>query len=438
MEGLIGKIFFNGFIPLFALGVVVFVHELGHFLVARGCGIRVLKFSIGFGPKIYSWKRGETEYCISWLFFGGFVKFVGDELEGQSQEVPEGGFYAVSPGRRILTCLAGPAMNLLFGFLIYCVIFVIGKPTVVDEKSNMIGSILEKSPSQDAGLQLGDRILEVDGKAVSSWKDIINATALSYHESVLLKILRDGQEIKIAVSPRMDQEKGLRLIGISAAESILVGEVQKQGSGEKAGLQKGDMIIGFRGEPVYQWDVLMKKLEENRDQETSLEVERSSRHVTLHVKPLWNSGQKKFMIGFTRDFKFEEEHPNPFLAMAHDIASIFETLRALFARTVSPKGLAGPLGIVMMIGAFAKVGFSYLLALMALISVNLGIFNLLPIPVLDGGHVLFNGIEMIFRRALPKKAMVLIQNVFVAAFIFLALFVTYHDLMRWGSDFFGK
>ncbi len=423
---------------MFALGIVVFVHELGHFLVARWCGIKVLRFSIGFGPKICSWKRGETEYCVSWLFFGGYVKFLGDELDNETAHKTEGAYYSVSPWKRIWTCLAGPGMNLLFAFVMYCMIFVMGRPVLVDEKVTIIGSIVKDSPAQSAGLMPGDQIIRMDNHAISSWKEVLNTIALSSNDKLHMGVLRDGQNLDIEVTPQMDAKRGVRMIGISRKETIKVGEIDPGMPAEKAGLQKGDIIIGFEGQKIYQWNELMGAVQTHGDKEAILLVNRQGNNLELAITPQKSQDEKELSMGFTSEMDFVTEHPNPFTEMKNDIQNIFQTLSALFARTVSPKGLSGPVGILVIIGMFAKAGLVYFLGLMALISVNLGVFNVLPIPVLDGGHVLFNLIEIIFRRPLPKKALIIIQNIFVTILIGFILFVTYQDIARLITKFFGK
>ncbi|MBI1870287.1 MAG: RIP metalloprotease RseP [Chlamydiae bacterium] len=431
MEAIIAKFFFYIVVPAFGLGIVVFVHELGHFLVGKWSGIQVLKFSIGFGPKIFSWKRGSTEYCLSWLFFGGYVKFLGDELQEENARKLEGGYYSVSPFKRMLTCVAGPGMNLVFAFLVYCAIFVMGRPIPVDEKSTVIGNVLENSPAAKAGIKLGDQIKEVDHQPISSWKKLTGMIALSSHEQIHLTISRKNNTLDVVVKPKMDAKKGVRLIGISKMESIKIDQLEKGGPAERAGLQSGDLILGVSGESVYQWESFIEKVQASHGKEISIEVDRGGEKKTLTIQPRWDNDSKRFLIGFSRGMDFVYEYINPFLAMKEDILNIFQTLHALFARTVSPKGLAGPVGIFMMIGAFAQVGFVYFLGFMALISVNLGVFNVLPIPVLDGGHILFNMIELIFGKPLPQKVLIWIQNAFVAVLISFILYVTYQDLMRW-------
>lgn len=430
------KAFFNLLIPMFALGVVVFVHELGHFLVARWCGIKVLKFSIGFGPKICTWKRGDTEYCISWIFFGGYVKFLGDELENEDAHQTEGAYYSVSSYKRILTCLAGPGMNFVFAFVVYALIFILGRPVLLDEKSTVVGEVMKDFPAEKAGLMAGDKIIKIDDQAMTGWRDVLNQIALSPHAQIRLEILRNNQTLILEVVPHMDAKKGIRMIGIGRKDTIKVGKVEASMPGEKAGLQKGDVIVGFQGHPVYQWDNLIADFQTHGAKEAVLDIERGAERLQLKVTPEWNAKMNRVLIGFYREEEFITERPNPFTAMAHDIHSIFQTLIALFARTVSPKGLSGPVGILMIIGAFAKAGFVYFLGLMAMISVNLGVFNVLPIPVLDGGHVLFNLIEIIRGKALPKKTMILVQNVFVTVLIAFILFVTYQDIGR--LKFFSK
>lgn len=435
MEGMIIKILFNFMIPIFALGLVVLVHELGHFIVARMCGIKVLVFSVGFGPTIVSWKRGETEYRIAWLLLGGYVKFVGDEMDKEDVQNIKGGYYAAKPILRTLTCLAGPMMNLIIGFLIYCVIYFIGRPVLLDEKTTTIGFIMKDSPAEYAGLKVGDKIKKIDGKNVSSWKEIINGIALSTAKNISLEIERENQNSEFMIQPVMDSSKGLRLIGISRMEEIVIDQVEEGMPAKRAGMISGDKIISLNGEKIFQWDSLMRMIEKNGKKEALVVVERNGKRVEIKIEPQWNPKLSRYLLGFIRKIEFIKEYPNPVKSMMEDIKNIFETLKALFARTVSPKGLAGPVGIVVLIGQFAQAGIAYFLGLMALISINLGIFNLLPIPVLDGGHIMFNTVESIRGKALSKKTMLLIQNVFVAILISFIVYVTYQDVLRMNKKY---
>ena len=362
-------------------------------------------------------------------------------FQEQDNASVEGGFYSTSPFKRNLVCLAGPAMNLIFGFLIYCIIFVTGRPALSDDHTTVIGVVLPQSPAQEAGIQPGDKILAINESAVSNWKEVINDIALSSRESLALKIDRQGQMMELTAIPRMDKEKGLRLIGISRMETLKAGEIGKDSPAEKAGLEKGDVILKFAGQRLYQWQAFINGVNTNKDRTVELLIHRNGQEVSIQfqIPAAWEDKDTLEFLGITVDYDVIYEYPNPFHEVIRDIKNIFETLSALFAQTVSPKGLARPVGIIVLMGAFAKAGFVFFLGLIALISINLGVFNLLPIPVLDGGHMLFNTIEIIRRKALQKKTMILVQNVFVTILISFILFVTYQDLVRLGSSLFkGK
>lgn len=432
------KIFYGVIIPLFALGVVVFVHELGHFWVARRKGIIVDVFSIGFGPKIAAIVRGSTEYRISWIPFGGYVKFRGDEIEGESDVCSiEGGFYAASPMVRTLSCVAGPVMNILFGFLLYCVIAAVGKPVLKMETTTVVGSVLEKSPAMEADIRPGDRILRVNGKNVTGWKELVNVLALSTSDEIRLQVERDGNELTFQVLPRMDPEHGIRRIGIYPMEEIVIGSVLEGTPAERAGLQGNDRILSLEGKPVYQWDTLVSEIGDSEGKILKLGIEREGNPLEMEVVPEANEKLGRASIGFIRRYEFVTIHPNPFGQVWKDIRNIFLTLNALFKRKVSAKGLAGPIGIIHIMGTYASIGFVYFLSVLALISVNLGVLNLFPIPVLDGGHILLNTLEQFRGRALTRKTMIRIQNVFVVIMVSLILLITYNDVLRWGKQLFG-
>ena len=421
-------IFYNVIIPIIALGVVIFVHELGHFLVAIKRGIVVEKFSIGFGPKIFSFKRGSTEYCVSWIPFGGYVKFLGDELETDDDAPPEkGSFYAASPMSRIYTAFSGPAVNLLFGLLLYTIVFIAGRPVLMMEYSTELGKIQKDSPAMQAGLMARDKIIAIAGKKTNKWITVLEEIALSTKDPLPITVDRNGTVITINVSPKVDPNFGIKRIGVSVWEHVVVGVI-KDSPAAKAGMMDKDEIITIEGSAIYSWEDLVQAISSNKKDEISLNILRDAEIIDINVVP--EIINERSMIGVVPMPEFMMVHPNPFNAFYHDIHQIFRMLHGLIFREVSPKGLAGPVGILQIMGAYARLGFINFLIILAMISINLGILNLLPIPVLDGGHILFSFIEIIKKKAIKKKTMIIFQNIFVTILIIMIVLVTYNDIIR--------
>jgi regulator of sigma E protease len=432
------KIVFNVFIPLFALGIVVFVHELGHFVVARRNGITVEVFSVGFGPRITGFNKKGTDYRISLIPFGGYVKFFGDDIEDEKARSLSGGFYAASPFVRTKACVAGPAMNILFGFLLYCVVAITGKPVLTTELTTVVGGLPDNSPAMNAGMTAGDRILSINGRKVSSWKEVVNSIVLSSEEILDIRFERDAITKNLLITPIMDEKFGVRRIGILPMEKIAVWKVLEKSPAEKAGLKKGDQIVSLNGKQVTQWDSLLKEVADSQGKILSIGIIRDGRELKLDVIPQMNAEIGRVTIGFIRHYEFELMHPNPFKEVWNDIRNIFMTLRALIMKKVSAKGLAGPVGIIQIMGQYASIGFIYFISVLAMISINLGIINLFPIPVLDGGHILLNSVEQLRGKALGKRTMAVIQNIFVVLLIGLILLITYNDVLRWVKPWFSK
>ncbi len=414
------------------LGIVVFIHELGHFLVAIKRGITVEIFSIGFGPKIFSFKRKDTEYRIACIPFGGYVKFLGDEIESLEEGKPPipGGFFASSPVSRIYTAFAGPAVNLLFGLLLYCIVFFVGRPAAPAELSTEIGYIQPDSPAFLAGLKPGDQILSIAGKDIHKWMDVLEEIALSKHAIMDFKIQRSEQILNISVEAKVDPQIGIKKIGVSVWDHVIVGQVHENMPAQKAGLLEDDEILAINNVPIYSWERLVEEISKNGQTEISLDILRKNEKIKIIMNPLQDKNTNRLVIGIEPKFNLKTIHPNPFDLFFHDVYQIFKTLNALIFGSVSTKGLAGPVGILQVMGAYAELGFINYLLILAMISINLGVLNILPIPVLDGGHILFSLIELARKKALRKKTIMVFQNIFVSLLIGMILFVTYNDIIR--------
>lgn len=423
-------------IPIIAailgLNLLILVHELGHFIVGKRKGIRVETFSIGFGPKIIGFKRGETEYKLSLILVGGYVKFFGDEVEESKdpRSVP-GGFFTTSPWTRILVCLAGGFANILLAFLLYTVIFYQGKPVMEDSLSTIIGWVQPGSVAEKIGLLSGDKILSINGRPVTTWEELVQKIAFSKRGEVIIEAEHNGKVFKKEGLLQPDPETGIRRLGIANKETIIIGGFEREDSpAEKAGLLKGDEIININRKKIFRFEQLIEIINENEGKRITLTVLRDGTKLKIDVIPEKLKDKKYADIGLMYTTLFTVIHPTPWKQFWHDFSLAGRTLQGLLTRRVPVKAMMGPVGIVGIIGIIAQVGWIPLLTILALISLNLGLINLLPIPVLDGGHIMFTIIEAIRKKPLNLKTIAKIQNVFMMLLITLILYVTYNDVLR--------
>jgi regulator of sigma E protease len=341
-----------------AFCLLILFHELGHFLVAKYLGIGVERFSIGFGPKIASFRRGETEYMLSAIPLGGYVKLLGDDPRGADGDHPRA-FLNKPIWQRIAVVAAGPLANFALAIVIFAGIHWVGVPTPQVSELPEVGEVVADSPAQQAGLQKGDRILEVDGKAVSKWEDLVQVIHRHINTPLKLQVQRDTQAFEVTVTPKAGKV-------IKDLEEVEVG------------------LIGVA--PHVDFTVV-----------------RYSPPVAL-----WKGAEKTWELS---------------------VLTVVSLVKMVQGK-ISPRHLAGPVGIFQMAGQQAKVGLLPLISLVAVLSISLGILNLFPIPVLDGGHILFFAVEGLWGQPIsPRKQEIATQ---VGLFVLVALMLTafYNDLLR--------
>lgn len=428
-----------------ALGVVVFLHELGHFIVAKLRGIRVEVFSIGFPPKIWGFTRGGTEYRVSLILVGGYVKLAGMEFEeGIDPRSVRDGYYASPITTRLAVCASGPLMNLLSAFFIYCVIYLHGFPFPANVAGTVIGSVLEHSPAENAGLKPGDRVLQINGDLVTRWEEVTKSIVYSTLPAIDVVFERGGKRLSKRIVPERDEKLKLRRIGILPPD-LISAEVVKDSAAEAAGVRDGDFVIGAGGEKIYSWEQLTKIIKSCEGTVVSIELLRKGNPVTMTVIPRYHPALKYSVIGIRPRLNVSVDdlvanglvvflHRNPFSWIAGNVREMYLTFKGLILRAVSPRGLSGPIGIVQIMSYSARAGLLQFLYVIAFISVNLAVLNLFPVPVLDGGHMLIALVEGVRRRPLGVKAMTVMQNIFVAIFIALMVLISANDIMRrWGE-----
>jgi len=412
------------------IGVLIFVHELGHFLAAKAVGIAVLRFSFGLGPRTpIGLQIGETDYCISWIPFGGFVKMAGLEEEGapgslegarQEQEVAPGRTFDAKPlWARIVVILAGVAMNALFAFALYVVIArAYGArfdPTVT------VGSVdtarLPMGAAALRSLQSGDRIVRINGDSVASWDDVLEALLTAPGSRITIEVAGRSTPILVEVARSDEAARDSMAGAIEPWHEAIVGTVVSGQPAAQAGLRPGDRIVAAGGHPVPSWEVLVGIIEGSAGKPLPLEIRQGSQELRLTPTPR-ASRTRDLATGETRvvgrigiGTQSLPSRPLGWLAATGEGFSqtvragglILWTFKGLFTGAVSVRDIGGPILVGQMSGEFVQRGLDYFLGFIALFSINLAILNLLPIPVLDGGHIVFLVIEGVRGRPLSLE-----------------------------------
>jgi regulator of sigma E protease len=421
---------------LFVLGVLIFVHELGHFLMARRIGVRVLTFSLGFGPRLVNVKRGDTEYCISAIPLGGYVKMAGENPEDSRTGAPDE-YLSKGKWQRFQVLIMGPVMNLLLAVVIMAVVFYQGAQVPLYEAQPVVvGGFTDASVAHKAGVQIGDRIVTIDGKPIDNWDQFALAILPKAKRSVELGIVRNGRPVEIAVVPDAHGKYELGEIGALPAVHPEIAELNVGQPAEEAGFRKGDIILAAGGEQNISYEHLIAAIRGSENRPLAFTIKRAGTILDLSVTP--RKIRDTVIIGATiRAFETRTVEPGPWQAVKLSFkknwewaTQIVETLVGLFTRETSVKQLMGPVAIADLSGSAAHAGWIELFSLMAMISLNLGLLNLMPIPVLDGGHIFILALEGLARRDFSMKVK---EKMLFAGFVLLLMLMTtviYNDLMR--------
>ena len=421
---------------LFVLGVLIFVHELGHFIMARRIGVRVLTFSLGFGPKLINVKRGDTEYCISAIPLGGYVKMAGENPEDSRTGAPDE-YLSKGKWQRFQVLIMGPVMNILLALVVMAVVFYQGAQVPLYEQEQVvIGSFSDTSVAKQAGVQVGDRIVTIDGKPIDTWDQFSIAILPKANRSVGLGIVRNGKAVEISVAPAALGKYELGDLGVLPAVHPEVAELNPGEPAAEAGLRKGDVVLGAGTEQNISYDRLIASIRGSENKPLPLTIKRGSEILTITVHP--RKIRDLVMMGAQLlPYETRTIEPGPWQAVKLSLkknwewtTQIVQTLVGLFTRETSVKQLMGPVAIADLSGSAARLGWIELFSLMAMISLNLGLLNLMPIPVLDGGHIFILALEGLARRDFSMKVK---EKMLLAGFVLLLMLmvtVIYNDLMR--------
>jgi regulator of sigma E protease len=434
-------------------GGSILVHELGHFWAARRRGVHVERFSIGFGPKIISWRgKDGVEYRLSWLPIGGYVALpqLADMgiIEGESATDPKA-LPPISYLTKIIVFAAGAAMNLVFAFVLAGVIWLIGEPQSSDMATTRIGYVSPTielgdgtkvpSPASQAGLKIGDIVRAIDGVEVTDWSSLMQTLITSSGRDdddepmSVFTVERGGRHLEITLYPRLAGDERYRRVGISPGYELIVHGVTAGSAAEKAGFKPGDEILSLDGLPVLNVAVYQEHFDQHVQQAILARVKRAGQEMELQVPPRPDA---KTSPGLSLTTGFYLTHPSPLAQLWEQTAMTFRTLWSLI-NPYSDIGLskvAGAVGIFRIFYSAAEAGIRAVLMFTILVNVNLAILNLLPIPVLDGGHMLFATIARLRGRALPVNFVMAAQSVFMVLLFSMIIYVSVHDVQRWARD----
>ncbi len=441
-------------------GIMVLVHEFGHFLAAKRLGIEVEAFSLGWGRRLVGFKYRGTDYRISIIPFGGYCKMKGElplgggpsggpSGEGASWAPEPGSFFAASPWRRIAVAVSGPLANVLFAVLVLTIIWWIGFRVYSDDNRVVLAtdysldSFPTPPPATLAGLLTGDRILSIDSRPIRNFRELQETIATSPEAELRLTVERQGARREVRLRPALDKSSGAGRIGVYSWTDLEVGKVQAGGAAAMAGLAPGDWIVSASGAPVRHLIDLLQSLQ-RRPERIELGVRRGGRELTVPlVMRYTEQGQMDLGLSFRLD-SYRSPQVGPAGALEHGLAETWNNVRltvkgiGLLFRGISLRNaVAGPLRIIQVTGAAATAGFSlsfgqglyYYFNILCLLSIVLFLMNLLPIPALDGGQVLLSALEILRRRPVNPRLIARVQAISFSLLLVLAVAVTANDIL---------
>ncbi len=426
---------------LLLFGITIFVHELGHFLVARKLGMQADVFSIGFGHAIWKKKVGDVVYKIGWIPFGGYVALPQMEPGGGFTENEEGHREAlprVAPWRKILVAVAGATGNILLAFSLAILIFWTGKPSLMGENSSVVGFVHTNSVAYAKGLRIGDEVIEVNGMSVTSWEDVTLQAAVNDDIDLVFNHREEERKIHLMTAKGALGVKGVKgLPGVDGPSYCVVDRAMPDSSAAKAGVQSGDWIVSLDGQRLFSIPHLIQLVEANRDQAVPMVVTRGGEELELTVTPAYDETSDRVLIGIAFDqFHMNLEkfvHPTPMQQIRKHAGLIFFTLRSMMTPKQAKNAvgaIGGPPMIFQYLYAMLKTHIIMALWFTCLLNVNLAIINLMPLPVLDGGHIVFALVELITRRPVHEKIVGALTTVFAILLIGSMLFLSYRDIDR--------
>lgn len=424
------------------LGVLVFIHELGHFIVAKLAGVKILKFSLGFGPRLYSKNWGETEYLICLIPLGGYVQMLGEGVAEDQAELTEDeqqrSFSNKSLPRRMAIVAAGPAMNLVLPLLLLPIAYMVGVniPSFLDEKA-CVGYVIADSEAEKAGFIAGDCIVSVNGSAVASWTGTDKALIPSVGSALQIGVKRQGELLQLSVPADNTSLEGLQSLGLLPYQDAVIGTLSPAMPAESAGLQQGDRIVRINETPINSWYELHAVIQELAGEQAQFQIQRDNDSLTVAVAPALDEEHEMWLVGITPFQHYEMKRYGLIAATKIGFERTFELagltlvfLKKMVSGHVPANNIGGPIMVMQIAGQAAQTGVSTILTVLSFLSIQLGILNLLPIPVLDGGHLFFNFVELVWRKPLSMQARAVLQQMGLALLLMLMVLAFYNDIVR--------
>jgi len=428
---------------IFILGALIFIHESGHYMVAKAMGIRVEVFSLGFGPRLFGFVRGGTEYRVSAVPLGGYVKMLGEnpdeDLRGTREE-----FLSRRKWERFLVLVMGASLNIVLAVVLTAGIYMHG---VAEAKymtePPVVGWVDPNAAAAEAGLLVKDELLAVDGHALSTWRDLQLNVALIPDQSVSFSIRREGRTIEVPVTVGTTKKEKIGIIGIGPYTPLMAAEVEAGSPAEMAGLNQGDLLEAVDGTEMFGsagWQAYAEAVSSGAGKPVKLTVRRDGRTLDLEVIPVEKDGKGDIGVSASLPFTLRAYGPVDAFVQSGKVnweqaGVLFLTLKKLVSGQLSPRTLSGPIDIYRLTGESLRSGWISFFAFMSLVSLQLGIINLLPIPILDGGHIFILFVEGLIRRDLSMQIK---ERVMQFGFVLLLLImggVLYLDVYK---NFFIK
>ncbi|HYO83999.1 MAG TPA: RIP metalloprotease RseP [Bryobacteraceae bacterium] len=420
---------------LVLIGVMILIHELGHFWAARFFDVRVEAFSFGFGPRLFGFRRGETDFRFSAILFGGYVKMTGEQ-PGEGVNDPRA-FSSKPRWQRLIIAFAGPAMNIILAVALLTGLFMVEYPRLANyDQPATIGYVQRDSPAWQAGLREGDRIVQVGDMADPRWEDVVLREITSAGKPLPIGYVRDGQRAHTNVVPVLDPN-GVGSAGWEEQNDVQIAGILPGMDAERKGLKKGDVLVGLNGQPIRSMAKLHEIIRNASGKPVLVSYRRGQNVHETTITPSWAQADSRWMIGVQLErpvvitqLSFPDAVRESVKQNVRSASVIYQFLQGLVERRMSAKSLEGPIGIARISGDAARQGPMAYFSVMAMVSLNLAVFNLLPIPILDGGLILMLLIEMIMRRDMSlgfKEAIFRAGMVFLMAVV---VFVLYNDISK--------
>jgi regulator of sigma E protease len=425
---------------LVLIGVMILIHELGHYWAARLFDVKVETFSFGFGPRLFGFRKGETDFRFSAILFGGYVRMLGEQAGDEAAADPRS-LLAKPRWQRVIIAFAGPAINVVLAVVLLTGLFMVEFPKVPTPHSPVVGYVADNGPAAQAGIREGDQVVQIDNATDPTWEDIALRELGSVRKAMDVWVRRDGQRLHFTVTPSFDEKEGAGKAGWGPETDVAVnGFASGIDTAQRAGLQKGDIFISANGTKILSIARFRDVIDDSKGSPVTLAYSRDGQMNQVTLTPVRGEadGEKRWMIGVEmRPPRMEVVRLPPAQALAEswkenlqNAKLITRLLEGILERRMSPKSIQGPIRIAQMSGEMAREGPATFISWMAMVSLNLFIFNLVPVPILDGGVILMLLIEMLMRRDLDLKVKEAVIRAGLVFLMMVVVFVIYNDISK--------